>query len=133
MTLCDPCLIVEAADSTISYISCTSEQHIYAYNMHCAWNTQKQDSSKKLVFSFKEICLRQLQRQYCVVVHKIPNQVIMSCWRKSYYNHAEQVSSPSLGEVQDIPMLKIFSGLVLLVVFRWSLDCKIIMIFVDIT
>lgn len=41
MTLSDPCLIVEAEVSTISYISCTAEQHVYAYDVHCALNTQK--------------------------------------------------------------------------------------------
>lgn len=71
-------------------------------------------------FSFKERCLRPLLRQYSVVVHKIPNQVIMSCWSKSYYNHAEQVSSPSLGKVQDFPLLKIYTRIFLFMIFTWS-------------
>lgn len=42
----------------------------------------------------KEKCLRQPSRQYCIVMHK------------SYYSHAEQVSSPFPGKVQDFPELK---------------------------
>lgn len=103
MTLSDPRLIAEAAESIISFtvfMSAATHNVQNASKMLQIWLLQCLNS-KKRIFSFKERCLRQILKQYCVVAHKIPDRVIMSCWRKSYYNHAEQVSSPSLGKVQD--------------------------------
>lgn len=93
MTLSDRRLIAEAA--LLFHFILHFCNDVYSKCAQRLRNTTlMSEFQESKVFSFKERSLSQLLRQHCVVAHKIPIQVIMSCWRKSYYSHAEQVSSP---------------------------------------